>query len=96
MSLEIKEKATVHRQLQISVNGVDVVNVSADVNIDNPCAIEGLTPYIQDYALYEQHLDEITPKLVDFSKTAFADKNRLKEEIKQGEKQNEDNQQNNI
>lgn len=92
MSLEIKEKATIHRQLQISVGGVEVVNVSADVNMDNPCTIEGLTPYIQDYALYEQHLDAIAPELVEFNKTVFADKNRLKEEIKQGEiKQNENN-----
>lgn len=84
MSLEIKEKVTIHREKVFSVNGIDVVTVSADINMDAPCTVEGLNPYVQNYDLYEQHQDEIIPKLVEFNKTVFADKNRLK-----GEQQNE-------
>lgn len=82
MPLEIKEKASINRLKQFTVDGVDVACVSADINLDAPCAVSGLSPCIQDYDLYEQYQDEIAAELNEFNKVVFADKNRLKGELK--------------
>lgn len=82
MPLEIKENAVINRVKQFSVDGTDVACVSADINLDAPCSVSGLSPCIQDYELYEQYQDEIAAELIEFNKVVFADKNRLKGEQK--------------